>query len=369
MFHKQYSLRVKQPESEIFNNIENEHIKETISQSSGIVIESSLLLKEGINTTDDRVFICSDVCGSVNVEESINSESVPSDSKYYFLSKIGSEYKFLKQRPLPNRHIVDTELLLFNGDSYIYLRDDTTYGSYIQPSIETITQDSFMSNSYRCFSFNFGGISKTSSIFYTVDNNGVLQIIDTSSNGVIVDYVEGNLYMEVSGTSGDIASVIGIFNIDPIIVDKKGSMSLTETNSTYYKFLNNADKGNISLKLLDGLYVLSSIDNIYIFSVSDNVKVDGIRLASNYKLFIPKNTNVVIELNENEEILVDDYVSNIEDIRLGSANYDSNIIGDHLSSNNIVVYPSRYSSIYIVKEIEKNTYNFERPSILSLQEP
>ena len=177
MFHKQYSLRVKQPESEIFNNIENEHIKETISQSSGIVIEDSLLLKEGINTTDDRVFICSDVCGSVNVEESINSESVPSDSKYYFLSKIGSEYKFLKQRPLPNRHIVDTELLLFNGDSYIFLRDDTTYGSYIQPSVETLTQDSFMSSSYRCFSFNFGGISKTSSIFYTISNNGVLQII------------------------------------------------------------------------------------------------------------------------------------------------------------------------------------------------
>lgn len=366
MLHKQYNLRVKQPDSEIFNNIENEHIKETINQSSGILIENNLLIKEGLSSVSDRVFICSDVCGSVNDEESINGLSTPNTNKYYFLSKIGSEYKFLKQRPLPNRYIIDTELLGFNEGPYGALRDDNTYGSYIQPSIETLTQSSLISSSYRCFSFNFGGISKTSSIFYTIDNNGVLQIIDTSSNQIIVDYVEGNLYIETSESSVEILSVIGIFNIDPIVIDKKGYLSLTETNSTYYKFLNNADKGNVSVRLLEGRYILSSIDNMYIYSELSNLDVDGIRLESNYRLFVPKNTNIVIEFNEGGEVLVDDYVSNIEDIRLDSANYDSNITGDHLSSNNIAVLPSEYSTIYIVKEIEKNTYNFERPSILSL---
>lgn len=366
MISKQYNLKVKQPTSEVFDNIENEYIKETIEQSTGLTIENNVLSKDTLSSENDRIFICSDVCASYNTESSIEDISVPVTDKYYFLSKLGSEYKFLKDRPLPNRYLNDNDLLGFNGIEYSDLMFNPEYRNYVQVSIETLGQQSFGSDAYRCFSFNFGGISKTSSVFYTVDSNNTLTMIDVSSEDYLVDYVEGNIYLRVSENTDIVTMIIGLFNIDPIIVDRKGNLKLTETNSTFYKFLNNADKGNISIKLLNTKYILSSIDNIYIYSDNEDLLVDGIRLETGYKLYVPKNTKVVLELGYND-ILIDDYVSNTSDVTVNNANYSSPTNGDHLNENNIVTYPLAYTSVYIIKEIEKNTYNFDRPSILSLR--
>ena len=366
MLNKQYNLKVKQTITDLFDNIENSFIKEEIHQSSAIVLENNVLLKDSVSASSDRVFICSDICGKYNNEKSIEDFSIPNTSKYYFLNKVGSEYTFVKERPLPNKYLDDSILLGFNGLSFSNLYSNEDYKDIIQTSIETLAHQSSLNSSYRCFSFNFGGISKTSSVFYSLDNNNILEIINPSDINVLIDFIEGNVYLKKTEATDSIISVIGLFNIDPILIDKKGSLKLTESNSGFFKFLNNSDKGNISVKLLGDKYVLSSTDNIYIYTTSDNFVVDGIQLQTDYKLYIPKNPNVVIEFAY-EDQLIDDFVSNTASITNENGTYDSPLIGDHLSDDNITTYPSNYGSIFIVKEIEKNTYNFDRPSILPLR--
>ena len=366
MLSKQYNLKVKQPASEIFNSIENEYIIETIEQNTGITIENNVLSKNTLLSENDRIFICSDICGSYNDESSLEDISIPDSKKYYFLSKLGSEYKFLKERPLPNRYFDDNELLNLNGTNYSNLVSHITYKNYIQNSVETLSQQSFITDAYRCFSFNFGGISKTSSVFYAINSTNVISIIDITDDNYRIDYIEGNVYLKVSENTDSITMIIGLFNIDPIIVDKKGNLKLTETNSNFYKFLNNSDKGNLSIKIIDSKYVLSSTDNIYIYTSSNELAVDGVQIEPEYKLYVPKNTKIVLELKYSE-VKVDDYVSNTSDVTINNANYDSILISDYISENNIISYPSDLTSVYVVKEIEKNTYNFDRPSILSLR--
>lgn len=365
--HKEYFLKIKQPDyrDALFDNIEGTESVESVQTSDNLSINNNYL--QSSSNLNNRVFINNDICASINSEISTPSESVPLSDKYRYLYKIGGEYKFLKERPYKNILFNDATLLELNNLTYADLVAEG-YADYVQTAVETLPQDNG-EVIYKCYSFNFGGISKASATFYGV-NYDQLILIDTSDPLILVDYIEGNIYIPEG--VGIYSTVIGLFNVDPIIVEPKGNLPIKETVSDFYKIINNSNKGNLSITYTEYYTLLSCTKNMYVYgnSLGARVMIDGIPLKEDYKLFIPKNTTVIIEYKvfvgdiETE----DSYVFNADNIEYQSSSKSSTTTGDFSYNGSVTSTPTDNRLLYIVQEVEKNTYNFSNPSILELKQ-
>ena len=363
-----YSLKVIQDIDEKYSDIESINIKEDISTIRGSKINGRNKLSKD-TFTNERVFICKDICASYDTDLSNPYYNVPSTEDNYFLIKSSGDYMFTKENPLIEKHIDGFQLLSVNGQSY-----PNPLIENAQIALNLNHHNHIMNDeTWTAYSFNYGGIVKADAVFFAVKFNNEIVLLENNDQ-TIIDYTEGMIYLNDFHYS-DIRFTGGIFNIKPIKIYKKGDLNLIEDSSGYYKVLNKPDKGFIDLEYIDEKNaVLHSTENIMILlnNTDSYITLDGVLLDSDVATYVPKNTRVLISyensinlLPESSGHITDNYTTIFEN----TAEFSSKLIGTFESnSDRISIEKFKPIQILIFKEFERNTYNIKQPLVLGLFE-
>lgn len=305
LFSKTYSMKIKQPLTNKYSNIPN---------TSKIIFESgvtdSLKVEEGFisnilySEETDSVFINEDICAEYIDNSSREGISVPKDN-LRFLLKNPESYEYLKNNPLSNINMNINDFLNLDGLNFTrdnipdYLRDREVFGKKLL-IMNSFSED--MSEDYICYSFPFGGISKSTPYFFAITFDNKFKILEID-DFIKIDYLEGNLYLAQNNEQVDLNNISfigGYFNLEPIRLIPKNPINLKRTISnevSFSKIINISDKNLVNINVIDSSTVaVSFTTNCYIFpNLQDIIKIDGVSI--NFPIFIKKNEIILITYN------------------------------------------------------------------------
>ena len=369
IFNKTYSLKVSQEVDILYENIRSKKIDENINNLPYYEIYNNIYIKgnplEGV--FEETVYTNKDICAQYVDKSSVKGLSVPSNNDFKYLLKDSSGgYSFTYKKPYPNILIDNYQLLYLNNRALDFERfgemfDKVQYST----KLKAVHKQSSEDDVWEIFSFSFGGISKADNLFFSINSNNTITILEENEN-IIIDYIEGLLYIN---SSLNIERVAGIFNVEPIEIFKEGCINLLDNNSTsdFYKLQNRSDREGINLDFISNQeFILSFDKNCYIVSTSpDTVCIDGVNC--NKPTYIKKDALLYVTAATDESI--DNYLESTENLfeNLYKYNYPNNtfifnnynIISDISSFNN--------NGLLIFFELESNTFS-NQPYFIPLGE-
>lgn len=367
-----YSLAVIPKENNALKNLESEYVVRNINNLPNVVLEKNYLRYNNIEQNEQTIYLHKDICGEFYKTPSIESTSVPDISNYKFLIKDGISYTYVYEKPVEDIYI-DVEILSTLKDSIVDMGNTEFYkvfsnsrvGAITPQHISTVVSEE-ISVDYDCYSFAFGGISKTYSYFYFIDNNSNLKILNIDDN-TLVDYVEGYVYVDRSISNG-ITQIHGLFNIEPVNIIPKGDFKITSNSSGFYKLQNVSDKQLLKLFAIDKshLGLISSVNSICkIVSTSSYFCIDGVFYDIDQPLVLKKDVLYTLSVYDGAGGPVStDFLNNL-----------TRMIGDASSFDNITAssYERSFNTnssdifLHVYKEIDRNTYNFDRPLVFKVK--
>lgn len=366
-----YSFKLSQIQNETCEHIESENIITIIDTLPNTELVKDLILYDNILGTDQPIYINKDICGEYIDNKSVPSSTVPDTSKARFLVKKGVDYNYIKDKPLVDIEIDPFFYLNLQGKQY----NSVELGDYhFRDHVAIQLQSKFNlseSENYTCYSFNFGGLSKANSYFFYVDSFNVIQLINPDDERVIIDYVEGFIYL--NNSIFDVRIVCGLFNVEPILVIPKGNFKLDTKINSFYKVANISEKQIIDIKYIEnGVAIIRPLVNCFISIPSglesNSLMIDGVLVERDQYIHIKKNSLVTIKIYLGEDpSLNHEYLNVYNNIVNESANNTSPTFTSINESNNLP--NSEQESNFIISvlvELEKNTYNKEFPIILKL---
>lgn len=370
IFNKTYSLKVSQEVDTLYENIRSKKIDENINNLSYYEIYDNIYIKgnplEGV--FEEIVYTNKDICAQYVDRSSVKGVSVPTDRDFKYLLKDSSGgYSFTYKKPYPNIIIDNYQLLYLNNR----VLDSENFGEMfdkVQHSIKLlkpINNQVSESNMWDIFSFNFGGISKADNLFFSINSSNAIRILEENEN-ILIDYIEGLLYVK---SSLNIERIAGIFNVEPIEIFKEGCINLLDNNSTsnFYKLQNRSDREGINLDFIGNQEFILSFDrNCYIVSTSpDTVCIDGVNC--NKPTYIKKDTLLYVTAATDESI--DNYLESNENLfeNLYKYNYHNStfIFNNYSIISDIPSYDTR--GLLIFFELESNTF-INQPYFIPLGE-
>lgn len=364
-----YKLKCIQKEAAtFFPDLASSFVLDAVNNTTTIYASNGLLKKDpdevvnGPEVTyeflNERISGVGEICAEYITDASTPSQTISNNVHNYFLEKRSNRYSYLKEKPFKDIRIDPFEMLSLNGETLDSpLLDPFKYHIKIAKELPS-------TDSVRVFDFPFGGISKEESIFFEVSCDGILTLLEDYE----VDYIEGTLY-SASG-SRDPITIIGIFNIKPIKLIKKGNIKLEEKDSGFYKLINTSFKNVINLIPINPTTVILQADeNIFIQSDEDNlVSVDNVELNPGVPFFLKKNSSIILRKVTEVSGKYTDFVGNISDPIQQIDSYAS-----YLDSYAVEIFdkPSHAqvdasTTLTIYKEFRDGVYNFETPLYLNI---
>lgn len=360
----QYTLKVNQKDNEIFRNLESEYIKKEINNFPNITLDNGFLKYNNNDQVDQTIYLNQDICAELYKTPSKESLFVPNMENYRFLVKNGIEYTYTKEKPIEDysEDIYDLTTGSLSTDSIQFKRIFAR--SY--PAIRLNQHHAYGGQeSYSCFNLPYGGITKAYSCFYYVDGEGILTVIDPADNELYIDYLEGYIYLP-NRYIVDIDVIYGHFNIEPINIIPKGDLRLDSNETNYYQLQNIPEKQLIQLfHIEDNYYGLISSDNAFAHLGESEVglEVDGISFRAGQPIYLKKDVLYCISINDYSSVEVD-FLLKIETIRQNSMTNYSKVFESSMVNKAESTGSDAY--LYVYREVEKNTYNFERPLLLQI---
>ena len=331
----------------------------TVNNIPDIEVNKDLLTYNLRTNESQTVYLNKDICGEFNNNKSVSSLSVPNSDDYKYLVKSGTEYSYVSERPLEYVHI-DPLKYYATVPGFTYIPKE--FRDHVAIRLQLSIYDE---SAYTAYSLNYGGISKANCFVFRVTLDGTMEDI-TYSEDVLIDHIEGFIYINSNSPLNENRLIGCIYNIDPIKIIPKGTFKI-DRPSGFFKLVNVSNQQIVDVvKVDDGLLSIKALKNMFILP-SNSITIDGL-LYTDVK-FVKKGETVLLFKSEFAKVFVNHLMNDINIIENLEQGKDS--LGGLVKQNsgllsNIQSTEESQDSLELIVELEKNTYNEANRYILQL---
>lgn len=365
-----YSVKIEQKPFEMLEGLESDYIVRQINNLPNTTLDRDFLEYNNFEQAEQTIYLNKDICGELYRTPSVESTSVPDITNYKYLVKEGFSYTYTKEKPIPDTYIQPEVLYLYHNSTVNFEDVDMSkvfarslVGELTPQHIDTTESSGTV---YDCYNFPYGGISKSYSYFYMIDNTGVLSILGLDDD-VLIDYLEGCVYVDRQ-ISQSITQIYGLFNIEPVNIIPKGTFKVNSNSTDFYELQNIPEKQILKVFSIDsnniGL-ILSVNAAVVVVSESTNYTIDGVYYSNNQPFIFRKD--VIYTLGKadalSNPVLTDflDTLGRLIGDTTGFSSITSSSYAKKINTGDEEVF------LHIFKEVSKNTYNLTRPLIFKVQ--
>lgn len=318
----------------------------------------------------ENSFLVDYVCGEQIDNTSIKDVSVPSIDSFYYLYKEGGNYTYTTDKPYVYTYLPQESFLSLINQPY---NPSTILSTLlIKANRGLVFSSSTSPEAWMVYSFPYGGISKASLRFlYTTENN-ILQELVIDNEYVILDTLEGNLYIN-QNYYDKVERVFGLFDIEPIKIDKSPVLTPKGESSSLYGSLKQKNSfGDVIINEIDeDSKILTFSYNCFILATDPYfISVDGINLLG--PRFVPSNTPILVkqEFTTKKESFEETYYN----MYTGLDNFDSElsttfIKQDYSSTLEYFSSLSVATGLFVYKETSQDNYDTANTTYIPLFNP